>query len=159
MAPGSYDSLAAAIDAGADAVYFGVEGLNMRSRSSAASPSTTSAHSGHLPREERKHLPDGQHHSHYDDDIPKVDAILDAAREAGITAVIASDIAVIRACRRKGVEVHISTQCNISNTEAVRFMPSGPTWWCSHASSTSTRCAPSPTPSTARTSPAPAARR
>ena len=122
MAPvGSYDSLAAAIDAGADAVYFGVEGLNMRSRSSANFTLDDLRHIVAFCREKNVNTYLTVNTIAYDDDIPKVDAILDAAREAGITAVIASDIAVIRACRRKGVEVHISTQCNISNTEAVRF--------------------------------------
>lgn len=122
MAPvGSYDSLAAAIAAGADAVYFGVEGLNMRSRSSANFTLDDLRHIVAICREKNVNTYLTVNTIAYDDDIPKVDAILDAAREAGITAVIASDIAVIRACRRKGVEVHISTQCNISNTEAVRF--------------------------------------
>ena len=57
----------------------------------------------------------------YDEDLEKVDAIVSAAAEAGISAVIASDLAVFAACRRHGVEIHISTQCNISNIEAVRF--------------------------------------
>lgn len=122
MAPvGSYDSLAAAIAAGADAVYFGVEGLNMRSRSSANFTLDDLRHIADICREKNVNTYLTVNTIAYDDDLPKVDAILDAAREAGITAVIASDIAVIRACRRKGVEVHISTQCNISNTEAVRF--------------------------------------
>lgn len=122
MAPvGSYDSLAAAIDAGADAVYFGVEGLNMRSRSSVNFTLDDLRHIADICREKNVNTYLTVNTIAYDDDLPKVDAILDAAREAGITAVIASDIAVIRACRRKGVEVHISTQCNISNTEAVRF--------------------------------------
>ena len=106
MAPvGSYESLAAAIAAGADSVYFGVEGLNMRSRSSA-----------NFTLEVNTIV--------YNEDLPKVDAIVSAAVEAGISAVIASDLAVFAACRRHGMEVHISTQCNISNIEAVRFYAS-----------------------------------
>lgn len=122
MAPvGSYDSLSAAISAGADAVYFGVEGLNMRSRSSAnftlddlkAIAETCNG------RGVKTYLTVNT--IVYDAELPKVDAIVSAAKEAGITAIIASDIAAIAACRRHGVEVHISTQCNISNIEAVRF--------------------------------------
>ncbi len=122
MAPvGSYESLTAALNAGADAVYFGVEGLNMRSRSSAnftlddlrAIVEQCSA------KGVRTYLTVNT--IVYDSELPKVDAIVAAAAEAGVTAVIASDIAAIAACRRHGVEVHISTQCNISNIEAVRF--------------------------------------
>ncbi len=122
MAPvGSYESLSAAINAGADSVYFGVEGLNMRSRSSA-----------NFTLDDLRTIADRCKQAGvktyltvntivYDEDLPKVDAIVAAAAEAGISAVIASDIAAIAACRRHGVEVHISTQCNISNIEAVRF--------------------------------------
>lgn len=122
MAPvGSYESLSAAIAAGADAVYFGVEGLNMRSRSSA-----------NFTLDDLRQIVE-RCHSYgvktyltvntivYDADMPKIEEIVAAAREAGVSAVIASDIAAIEACRWHGVEVHISTQCNISNTEAVRF--------------------------------------
>lgn len=122
MAPvGSFDSLAAAIAAGADAVYFGVEGLNMRSRSSAnftlddlRTIVATASEAGVKTYLTVNTIV-------YDSDTAAIDGILDAARSAGISAVIASDIAVIEACRRKGIEVHISTQCNISNTEAVKF--------------------------------------
>ena len=122
MAPvGSYDSLSAAIAAGADAVYFGVEGLNMRSRSSAnftlddlhAIADTCSE------KDVKTYLTVNT--SVYDEDLAKIDEIVRAAADAKITAIIASDIAAIEACRRHGVEVHISTQCNISNIEAVRF--------------------------------------
>ena len=125
MAPvGSYESLAAAIAAGADSVYFGVEGLNMRSRSSAnftledlreiASRCNANGVKTYLTVNTIV----------YNEDLPKVDAIVSAAVEAGISAVIASDLAVFAACRRHGMEVHISTQCNISNIEAVRFYAS-----------------------------------
>jgi len=122
MAPvGSYDSLTAAINAGANAVYFGVEGLNMRSRSSANFTlddlrdiaATCSAHGLKSYLTVNTIV--------YDADMAKVDEVVRAAAEAGISAIIASDIAVIAACRRHGMEVHISTQCNISNIEAVRF--------------------------------------
>ena len=122
MAPvGSFESLAAAIHAGADAVYFGVEGLNMRSRSSAnftlddlrdiVAQCTAAGVRTYLTVNTIV----------YDNDMPRIDAIVAAAAAAGVSAVIASDIAAIMCCRRHGVEVHISTQCNISNIEAVRF--------------------------------------
>jgi len=122
MAPvGSYDSLSAAINAGADAVYFGVEGLNMRSRSSAnftlddlreiASRCSAAGVKTYLTVNTIV----------YDSDLPQIEAIIRATADAGISAIIASDIAVINVCRRHGMDVHISTQCNISNIEAVRF--------------------------------------
>lgn len=122
MAPvGSRESLSAAINAGADAVYFGVEGLNMRSKSSANFTlddlrdiaATCTGHGVKTYLTVNTIV--------YDEDLEKVDAIVSAAAEAGISAVIASDLAVFAACRRHGVEIHISTQCNISNIEAVRF--------------------------------------
>lgn len=122
MAPvGSYESLSAAIAAGADSVYFGVAGLNMRSRSSAnftlddlhdiAARCTAEGVRTYLTVNTIV----------YDDDLAHVDEIVSAAKAAGITAVIGSDIAVLQACRRHDIPVHISTQCNISNIEAVRF--------------------------------------
>lgn len=122
MAPvGSRESLSAAINAGADAVYFGVEGLNMRSKSSANFTlddlrdiaATCTGHGVKTYLTVNTIV--------YDEDLEKVDAIVSAAAEAGISAVIASDLAVFADCRRHGVEIHISTQCNISNIEAVRF--------------------------------------
>ena len=122
MAPvGSYDSLAAAINAGADAVYFGVEGLNMRSRSSAnftlddlrniVAQCTAAGVNTYLTVNTIM----------YDGDLEKMRQIILAAKDAGVTAIIASDIAAILYAHSQGVEVHISTQCNISNIEAVRF--------------------------------------
>ncbi|MDE6573716.1 MAG: U32 family peptidase [Muribaculaceae bacterium] len=122
MAPvGSYESLTAAIDAGTDAIYFGVEGLNMRSRSSA-----------NFTLDDLRDIAETCNKANvktyltvntiaYDSDLPRVEEVVKAAKEAGISAIIASDIAVIQICRRNSVEVHISTQCNISNIEAVRF--------------------------------------
>lgn len=122
MAPvGSYDSLSAAIAAGADAVYFGVEGLNMRSRSSANFTLDDLHAIADTCSEKGVKTYLTVNTIVYDDDLPKIDEIVSAAAEAKITAIIASDIAAIEACRRHGVEVHISTQCNISNIEAVRF--------------------------------------
>ena len=122
MAPvGSYESLHAAINAGADAVYFGVGDLNMRARSSANLTlddlrniaETCSAHGVRTYLTVNTVI--------YDNEMQKLEEITDAVASSGITAVIASDIAAITMARRKGVEVHISTQCNITNIEAVRF--------------------------------------
>lgn len=122
MAPvGSYESLHAAIDAGADAIYFGVEGLNMRARSSVnftledlhriASECNAAGVKTYLT----------VNTVIYDGDMEKLRSVVDAVKAAGITAIIASDIAAIAYARSIGVEVHISTQVNVSNTEAVRF--------------------------------------
>ncbi len=125
MAPvGSFESLTAALGAGADAVYFGVEGLNMRSRSSANFTLDDLHEIVRRCREQDVRTYLTVNTIVYDDDLGKVDEIVRAAAQAGISAIIASDIAVIAACRRHGVEVHISTQCNVSNIEAVRFYAS-----------------------------------
>lgn len=122
MAPvGSYESLHAAIDAGTDAVYFGVEGLNMRSRSSANFTLDDLRNIASICNEAGVRTYLTVNTIVYDSDMPTVRAIIDAAREAGLTAIIASDIAAISYARSVGVEVHISTQCNISNIEAVEF--------------------------------------
>lgn len=122
MAPvGSPAALSAAARAGADAVYFGIAGLNMRSRS--AANFTLEVLPDMAERCRRLNL-----RSYltvntiiYDDDIAQMNRIIDAAADAGISAVIATDISTILYCRRRGVPVHISTQANISNTEAVRY--------------------------------------
>ena len=122
MAPvGSRESLVAAIEAGADAVYFGIQGLNMRSRSS------VNFNLDDL-RDIARICSDAGVKTYltvniiiYDNDLADMRAVIDTAKEAGITAIIASDIAAISYARSIGVEVHISTQCNISNIEAVRF--------------------------------------
>ena len=122
MAPvGSYDSLSAAIAAGTDAVYFGVEGLNMRSRSSANFTLDDLRKIAGICSEAGVRTYLTVNTIIYDADMPVVRSIIDAAAEAGLTAIIASDIAAISYARSRGVEVHISTQCNISNIEAVRF--------------------------------------
>lgn len=122
MAPvGSFESLAAAIAAGADAVYFGVQGLNMRSRSSVNFTLDDLHDIVRRCREADVRTYLTVNIIVYDEDLSKMREIIDAAAEAGITAVIASDIAAISYARSRGVEVHISTQCNISNIEAVRF--------------------------------------
>ncbi len=122
MAPvGSYESLMAAIDAGAGSVYFGVEQLNMRSRSS-----------NNFTLDDLKQIAETAH-SHgvknyltvnvvvFNHEIGQLHQIIDAAKEAGISAIIASDISAIMYARQIGVEVHISTQVNITNIEAVKF--------------------------------------
>ena len=122
MAPvGSYESLAAAINAGADAVYFGVEGLNMRSRSSANFTLDDLRNIAETCTRARVRTYLTVNTIMYDGDIGRMHDIIDAVASAGISAIIASDIAAILYARSKGVEVHISTQCNISNIEALRF--------------------------------------
>ena len=122
MAPvGSYESLNAAIQAGADAVYFGIEGLNMRARSSV----TFTIHDLHAIARQCAEVGVKTYLTVntiiYDGDITLMQQVINAAKEARITAIIASDIAAITYARSIGVEVHISTQVNISNTEALRF--------------------------------------
>ena len=122
MSPaGSYESLRAAIQGGADSVYFGVGKLNMRSRSS------------------QNFTIDDLHevaaicHEHgiksyltlntiiYDEEMDEMRRAVDHAKAAGVSAIIASDVSVMEYARRQGVRVHISTQCNITNLEAVRL--------------------------------------
>lgn len=122
MAPvGSRESLAAAIDAGADAVYFGIEGLNMRSRSSANFTADDMADIASLcaSRGVKTYLTVNT--VIYDGDMETMRRIISRAKEAGISAIIASDMAAILYAREIGQEVHISTQVNVSNIEAVRF--------------------------------------
>ena len=122
MAPvGSRESLAAAIDAGADAVYFGIEGLNMRSRSSANFTAADMADIASLcaSRGVKTYLTVNT--VIYDGDMETMRRIISRAKEAGISAIIASDMAAILYAREIGQEVHISTQVNVSNIEAVRF--------------------------------------
>lgn len=122
MAPvGSYDSLYSAIHAGADAVYFGVEGLNMRARSSANFSLDDLRRIAQICADHGVKSYLTVNTIIYDADTPKCHAIIDAARQAGISAIIASDLAAILYARSVGVEVHISTQLSISNTESLRF--------------------------------------
>ncbi len=118
---GSYESLYAAISAGADAVYFGIEGLNMRARSSNNFTIGDLRSIAATCRERGVKTYLTVNTVIFDDDIEKCHAIIDAAKEAGITAVIASDMAAILYARSVGVEVHISTQVNVTNIEAVKF--------------------------------------
>lgn len=122
MAPvGSYESLHAAINAGADAIYFGVEGLNMRARSSVNFTLDDLRDIAAICNEAGVKSYLTVNTVIYDNEIDKCHAIIDAVAQSGISAIIASDIAAIMAARERGVEVHISTQCNITNVEAVKF--------------------------------------
>ena len=122
MAPvGSYESLYAAINAGADAIYFGVEGLNMRARSSVNFTLDDLKKIATICDEHGVKSYLTVNTIIYDSEIEKCHAVIDAVAESGISAIIASDIAAITYARRRGVEVHISTQCNISNIDAVEF--------------------------------------
>jgi len=122
MAPvGSYESLAAAIGAGADAVYFGVGELNMRAHSAANFTLDDLDRIVAAARAAGVKTYLTVNTVMYDDEMRTMQELVDRARTAGVTAVIASDIAAILYAYRTGVEVHISTQCNISNTEAVKF--------------------------------------
>lgn len=122
MAPvGSRESLAAAVKAGADAVYFGIEGLNMRSRSSANFTADDMAEIAEFCSRNNVKTYLTVNTVIYDNDIDLMRRIIDRAKESGISAVIASDMAAILYARSIGQEVHISTQVNISNFEAVKF--------------------------------------
>ncbi len=122
MAPvGSYESLHAAINAGADAVYFGVEGLNMRARSSVNFTLADLHNIADICRQAGVKTYLTVNTVIYDAEIELCHKVIDAAKEAGISAIIATDIAAISNARSIGVEVHISTQSNVTNIEAVRF--------------------------------------
>lgn len=122
MAPvGSRESLAAAIVAGADAIYFGIEGLNMRSRSSSNFTIDDMREIATICREKGLKSYLTVNTIVYDTDMTLLHSIIDAAKEAGISAIIASDIAAISYAVSVGVDVHISTQVNITNIEAVKF--------------------------------------
>ena len=122
MAPvGSRESLAAALASGADAIYFGIEGLNMRSRSSANFTADDMAEIAALCESKGVKTYLTVNTVIYDSDMELMKRIIDRAKEAGISAIIASDMAAILYARSIGQEVHISTQVNVSNTEAVRF--------------------------------------
>ncbi len=122
MAPvGSRDSLAAAIQAGADSVYFGVGQLNMRSHSANHFDLNDLDYIVATCREHGIKTYLTVNTIIYDDDVETMHAIVDAAVKAGVSAVIASDVAVMTYCRKMGMEVHLSTQLNISNVEALEF--------------------------------------
>lgn len=122
MSPvGSYESLIAAIQGGAGSVYFGIEQLNMRARSSNNFTKDDLRKITGICREYgiRSYLTVNT--VIYDKDLGLMREIVDAAKENNVSAIIASDISVIQYAFSRGVEVHISTQLNISNCEALRF--------------------------------------
>lgn len=122
MAPvGSWESLIAAHQGGADAIYFGIEGLNMRSKSSVNFTLEDLKTIAEWCREHGMKSYLTVNTIVYDEDVPYMRQIIDAAREAQVSAIIASDMAAIQYARQTGVEVHISTQVNVSNSEAVRY--------------------------------------
>ncbi|MDR1357533.1 MAG: U32 family peptidase [Tannerellaceae bacterium] len=122
MAPaGSYESLMAAIQGGADSVYFGIEGLNMRSRSSHNFTTEDLRRIASLCREHGVKSYLTVNTIIYDSDMQLMQDIINAAKDAGISAVIASDVAAMSYAGSIGQEVHLSTQLNITNTEALKF--------------------------------------
>ena len=122
MAPvGSRESLAAAVNAGADSIYFGIGKLNMRAHSASAFTIDDLREIAALCDEHGIKSYLTVNTIIYGEDIEQMHEIIDAAKEANISAVIASDIAVMMYCRQVGQEVHLSTQLNISNIEALRF--------------------------------------
>ena len=122
MAPvGSRESLAAAIQAGADSVYFGIGKLNMRAGSASAFTIDDLREIAATCNEHGIKTYLTVNTIIYGEDIPVMHEIVNAAHEAGISAVIASDVAVMTYCNSIGQEVHLSTQLNISNIEALRF--------------------------------------
>ena len=122
MAPvGSRDSLIAALQAGADSIYFGIEHLNMRAYSASAFTMADLKEIAAICREHGVKSYLTVNTIIYDEDVPLMRDILDAARDAAISAVIASDVAVMTYARFIGLEVHLSTQLNISNAEALNF--------------------------------------
>ncbi len=122
MAPvGSWESLHAAINASADAIYFGIQGLNMRSRSANNFTIDDLKEIARICDEADVKTYLTVNTVIFDADIDTCHRIIDAAKEAGLSAIIASDIAAISYARSIGVEVHISTQVNVTNIEAVRF--------------------------------------
>ncbi len=121
---GSWESLSAALQSGADAIYFGVQGLNMRSASSV-----------NFSLEDLAEIVNRCNGANvksyltintvlYDEDLPYMRQVVAAAKESGISAVIVSDQAALLEAHRQGVEIHLSTQLNISNIEAVEFYSS-----------------------------------
>lgn len=122
MAPvGSRESLAAAIKAGANSVYFGIGKLNMRAHSANAFTIDDLREIAAICHEAGVKSYLTVNTVIYQDDIETMHEIVDAARDAKISAIIASDVAVMTYCRQQGVEVHLSTQLNISNVEALKF--------------------------------------
>ena len=122
MAPvGSWESLAAAIQAKADSIYFGIEQLNMRARSSNNFTIDDLHEIVRTCKENKMRSYLTINTVIYDHELELMRKIVDAAAAAGITAIIAADVAVMEYAVACGVEVHLSTQLNISNIESLRF--------------------------------------
>lgn len=122
MAPvGSYDSLAAAIQGGADSIYFGIEGLNMRAKSSNNFTVDDLKNIVKICQENNMKSYLTVNTIIYDNDITLMHKIVDAAKDANLSAIIAADVSVMMYARSIGVEVHLSTQLNITNTDALKF--------------------------------------
>jgi len=122
MAPvGSFESLTAAIQAGAGAVYFGIGALNMRSKSSKNFSLDDLKTIADTCSEKKVKTYVTINTVIFDEELPQMRTLVDAVKENGITAIIAADQAVIQYAVKQGVEVHISTQSNITNIEAVRY--------------------------------------
>ena len=122
MAPvGSYESLAAAIQAGAGSVYFGIGHLNMRSGSSSNFSLDDLGKISEICREKNVRTYLTLNTIIYDEELGDMRRIVDAARDNGISAIIASDMAVIQYARKQDMEIHMSTQTNITNIEAVKY--------------------------------------
>lgn len=122
MSPvGSYESLMAAIQGGADSIYFGIGGLNMRSRSSINFTTDDLYKIASVCREHGVKSYLTVNTVIYDEDLPLMRNIIDAAKAAGVSAIIASDVAAMTYANSIGQEVHLSTQLNISNVDALEF--------------------------------------
>jgi putative protease len=122
MSPaGSYESLIAAIHAGCNSVYFGVEQLNMRARSSNNFTLEDLKKIAEIGKENNVKTYLTLNTILYDHDITLMKSIVNAAKENGVTAIIASDHAVMNYAKKIGMEIHISTQANVSNIDTVEF--------------------------------------
>ena len=122
MAPvGSRESLMAALQAGANSIYFGIEHLNMRAHSASAFTINDLREIAQICDEHDVKSYLTVNTIIYENDVEMMHRIVDAAKESGISAVIAADVAVLQYCNKTGVEVHLSTQLNISNSEALKF--------------------------------------
>ncbi len=122
MAPvGSYEALSAAIQAGAGSVYFGIGKLNMRSRSAKNFTLDDLRQIAEICNQNDVKSYVTVNTVIYDEEMEEMHQLLDAIKANGISAIIASDQSVIQYARRLGIEVHMSTQCNITNIEAVKY--------------------------------------
>lgn len=122
MSPaGSFESLMAAIQGGAGSVYFGAGPLNMRARSSSNFSTDELREIASICREHGVKSYLTLNTIIYDAELPLMREMVDLANECGVSAIIASDLSVLEYAKSRGVEIHISTQCNVTNIEAVRF--------------------------------------